>query len=280
MPTLRQLLAQAAAELERGGIAEPRLTAAALLLHVLGRDRAYLYAHPEAQLTPEQQTLWETLVAQRSTGAPLQYITGTQEFYGRSFRVSPAVLIPRPETEQVVEAALERLPGDAPARVVDVGTGSGCIAITLALGRPQATVLATDISAPALAVARENAQTLQARVQFVEGDLLAGLVAPFDLIVSNPPYIADRELGTLQPEVRGHEPRVALAAGPLGTEIYARLIPQAAAALRAGGWLVLELGYSSAEAVRAMLGAAWEEIETRRDLQGWERVLVARRAGG
>ncbi|HUX68412.1 MAG TPA: peptide chain release factor N(5)-glutamine methyltransferase [Terriglobales bacterium] len=279
MPTLRQLLVQAAAALERAGVAEPRLTAAVLLAHRLGRDRAYLYAHSEAELPAEEQAAWERLIARRAAGAPLQYLTGEQEFYGRRFQVSPAVLIPRPETELVVEAALERLPPDAPARIVDVGTGSGCIAVTLALERPQAEVVATDRSSAALAVARANAAALGARVAFVETDLLAGLAGPFDLIVSNPPYVAEAELATLQPEVREHEPRAALVAGPLGTEIYARLIPQAQAALRPGGWLVLELGYESAAAVRELLGAGWGEVETRRDLQGWERVLVAQVIG-
>jgi len=277
MPTLRQLLVQAAATLERAGVAEPRLTAAVLLAHRLGRDRAYLYAHSEAELPADEQAQWEQLIARRAAGAPLQYLTGQQEFYGRRFQVNSAVLIPRPETELVVEAALEHLPPDAAARVLDVGTGSGCIAVTLALERPQAEVIATDLSAAALAVARENAHALGAKVALEETDLLAGLVGPFDLIVANPPYVAEAELATLQPEVREHEPRAALVAGPLGTEIYARLIPQAQAALRPGGWLVLELGYGSAAAVRALLGAGWEAVETRRDLQGWERAALARK---
>ena len=277
MATLRQLLAEATATLERAGVAAPRLTAEVLLAQSLGQPRAYLYAHPEAEPAPGAHARFQAWIRRRGAGEPLQYLTGEQEFYGRVFQVTPAVLIPRPETELVIEAALERLPRDQPARVADVGTGSGCIAITLALERPQAQLTATDISAEALAVARGNAQRLTAAVHWLECDLLDAVPAPLDLIVSNPPYIAECEWNVLQREVRDHEPRTALIAGPAGTEIYARLLTQAAARLRSGGWLVLELGYDSAAAVRALLSSDWSAIETRRDLQGWERVLLARR---
>lgn len=277
MPTLSQHLAQAAAAFEQRGIGVPRLTAEVMLAHLLTRDRAYLYAHPEAELPPPVATAWETLVERRAAGTPLQYLTGEQEFFGRRFAVNPAVLIPRPETELVVEAALERLPPQSAARAVDVGTGSGCIAVTLALERPRVEVVATDLSPEALAVALANAQALNARVDFLETDLLAGLEGGFDLAVSNPPYVAEAEFAGLQPEVRDHEPRAALVAGPLGTEVYARLIPQAQTALRPGGWLVLELGYDSADAVRAFFGNDWKNIEIRADLQGWPRVLAAQR---
>lgn len=278
MATLRQLLAEAASTLEQAGVAAPRLTAEVLLAHSLGRERSYLYAHPEAEpeaAAIERFTAW---IARRAAGVPLQYLTGEQEFYGRLFQVTPAVLIPRPETELVVEAALERLPRNAPLRIADVGTGSGCLAITLALERPQAVVTATDTSAAALEIARANATRLGACVDFRACDLLEAVPGPVDLIVSNPPYIAAAEWDSLQREVREHEPRAALIAGEAGTEVYARLIPQAAARLRPGGWLVLELGYESAGAVRALLDdTRWNAIETRRDLQGWERVLLARR---
>ncbi|HEY8056214.1 MAG TPA: peptide chain release factor N(5)-glutamine methyltransferase [Terriglobales bacterium] len=292
MPPLRQHLAEAAAALATAGVEEPRLTAELLLAHVLGRERSYLYAHPEDDLDIDWRgaplgyaerpayvsTAFMDLVRRRAEGTPLQYLSGMQEFYGRPFAVSPAVLIPRPETELVIAAALELVPGDAPARIADIGTGSGCLAVTLALERPRAVVVATDISPAALALARRNADALGARVEFLESDLLAAAPGPFDLVVSNPPYIPDSEWATLQREVRDHEPRLALLAGPTGAEVYARLIPQAHSALRPGGGLVLELGYNSAPAVRALLTRGdWSSVATRRDAQGWERVLTARR---
>lgn len=282
MPTLRENLAQAAAALERASIPAPRLTAEALLAHVLGCERSYFYAHPEAVLEPAAQTRFEHLLRLRAEHIPLQHLTGVQEFYGRSFAVSPAALIPRPETELVVEAALDLLARDTGVAVADIGTGSGCIAVTLALERPRAAVTATDVSRTALSLAQANARRLGARVMLVETDLLAGIAGPLDLIVSNPPYLAQAELAELAPEVRDHEPEPALVAGPLGTEVYARLIEQAEARLRPGGGLVLELGFASAAAVRALLdrpsgAGSWQSIATRRDLQGWERVLIARR---
>jgi release factor glutamine methyltransferase len=278
VPPLRQHLAEAAAQLTAAGVDKPRLTAELLLAHALGRERSYLYAHPEENLANAAATAFTGLVRRRAEGTPLQYLTGVQEFHGRSFAVSPAVLIPRPETELVVAAALDLLPPDAATRIVDVGTGSGCIAVTLALERPSATLVATDISAAALAVARGNAAALGARVEFVQTDLLAAAPGRFDLIVSNPPYIADGDWTGLQREVRDYEPRTALLAGPTGAEVYTRLIPQAHAALSPGGWLVLELGYDSAPAVRALLAPGWTAVATRRDEQGWDRVLTALKA--
>ncbi|MGH9487930.1 MAG: peptide chain release factor N(5)-glutamine methyltransferase [Terriglobales bacterium] len=277
MPRLGWQLAEGTAQLQRAGVAAPRLTAEVLLAHLLGQERSYLYAHPEEELAPNLAPRWHAALAARSAGVPLQYLTGLQEFYGRPFHVSPAVLIPRPETELVVTTALELLRERGEARVLDVGTGSGCIAVTLALERPQARVLASDISAGALAVAADNARRLGAAVALVQADLTASLSGPFDLIVSNPPYVAELELQALAVEVREHEPRRALVAGAAGTEIYDRLIPQAQALLRPRGWLVLELGYATAGAVRWLLGAPWRQIGTRRDTQGWERVLTAQR---
>ncbi|MGH9480627.1 MAG: peptide chain release factor N(5)-glutamine methyltransferase [Terriglobales bacterium] len=278
MPDLRHHLARAAAALERARIPQPRLAAEVLLAHLLQRDRAYLYAHPEDELPAPLADRLTALAARRAAGAPLQYLTGVQEFYGRAFAVSPAVLIPRPETELLVEAALARMPAQSSLRVLDVGTGSGCIAVTLALERPAAQLLATDLSPAALAVAAANARRLGAQVEFMESDLLAGVSGRFDLIVSNPPYVSEAEFATLQPEVRDHEPRLALVAGPRGTEHYARLISRAHASMRPGGWLLLELGYASAHAVRALLGQGWSGVETRPDLQGWPRLLAAQRA--
>lgn len=277
MPSLHESRIAARGALEAAGIEAPGRTAEALLAHVLGRDRAYLYAHPEEELTPEQAARLAAAVGRRAGGEPLQYITGEEEFRGRRFEVSPAVLIPRPETELLVEAALERMAPEAAVRAADVGTGSGCIAVTLALERPWARVLATDTSAAALGVARANAARLGAAVEFLECDLLAGIEGGLDLVVSNPPYIAEAEYATLAREVREHEPRAALAAGPEGSEAYARLIPQARERLRPGGWLLLELGYSSEAAVRALLGEGWGSVTVRRDAQGWPRVLSAQR---
>lgn len=276
MATLRQLLAEAASALERAGVDAPRLTAEVLLAHSLGRERSYLFAHPEDEPEPTVRAGFEGWIARRAAGEPLQYLTGEQEFYGRLFQVTPAVLIPRPETELVVAAALEHIPHDQPARVADVGTGSGCIAVTLALERPRATVVATDVSTDALAIARDNARRLGAEVEFVESDLLAATSGEFDVIVSNPPYISAADWAGLQREVREYEPYPALLAGETGTEVYARLILEAHPRLRPGGWLVLELGFDSATAVRALVSGGWTQIETRRDLRDWERVLVAR----
>ncbi len=278
MPTLREQLHRAAGALEAAGVEGPRREAEALLARLLGRDRAWLYAHPEDELTAGDAARWREWIARRAAGEPPQYIAGAAEFCGREFRVTPAVLIPRPETELLVGAVLERVAAEDAARIVDVGTGSGCIAITLALERPRARVVGVDRSAAALEVARENARRLGARVEFVEGDLLGAVAGRFDVIVSNPPYVADAEFPGLAREVRENEPHAALIAGPRGDEVYQRLIPQAAEKLRPGGWLALELGYQSAKMVRAPLtGGDWRDLEIRRDAQGWDRVALARR---
>jgi release factor glutamine methyltransferase len=226
------------------------------------------------------------LVEARATRRPLQHLTGVQAFWRHEFLVSPDVLIPRPETEVLVEAALERLRGLPGPTVVDVGTGSGCIALSLAAERPDATVHATDISPAALAVARENAGRLglSGRVTFLEGDLLAplaGHAGGIDLIASNPPYVDAVEVAGLAPEVRDHEPRQALVAPGGVLSAYERLAPQAARLLRPGGWLVLEVGQGQAEAVRRLVEAAGlHVVEVRRDLQAILRTVVARAEGG
>ena len=207
---------------------------------------------------------------ERMRGKPTQYITKKQEFYGREFRVSPAVLIPRPETEHLIEAVLRRR---KPGRMVDVGAGSGAIAVTLAL-ETAAPVAATDISRKALAVAAENARRLKATVRFVEADLLSAIAdRSVAVVASNPPYVAERDRDTLQREVRDWEPHLALFAGDSGLAIYARLIPEARRALESGGLLALELGAGQADAVQAMLGG-WRNLELVNDLQGIPRVIV------
>ncbi len=255
-------------------------------MFTLGVDRAHLYAHPERALGPQEAQRYRNAVGQRARGVPAQYITGHQEFWGLDLIVTPAVLIPRPETEHVVETVLELLsPGsenrepEARSRIVDVGTGSGCIALALAKQLPQAEIFATDVSAAALEMARANAARLQfdSRVHFREADLLQGFdPGSVDLIVSNPPYVGDSEADQVQLEVRKFEPRHAVFAGPRGTEVIERLIPQAQAALKPGGWLVMEISGTIAEDVRKLL-AGWNRVRIKADLQSIPRVALARK---
>lgn len=273
--TLGAALTEATRLLEQGGIEPARLTAEVLLAHAVGCTRAYLYAHPERELNRIEWIHFGRYLHERLRGKPTQYITGRQEFYGREFRVAPAVLIPRPETEHVVEAALEA--SRPPGAVVDVGTGSGAIAVTLAL-EMNCAVVATEISWAALEVARENARRLGAPVRFIQCDMLAALAdASAALVVSNPPYVPEPEIGSLQREVRDWEPRLAFSGGEAGLDCYARLIREAERVLRPGGWLIVELGAGQAEAVREMLGRGWSQVRMREDLAGRERVVAAQR---
>jgi release factor glutamine methyltransferase len=300
---IRAALKEAIARLRAAHVPSDTLAAELLLMHALGRDRTWLYTNPEHKLDAAITDTYFDLVARRAAGEPTQYLTGKQEFWGLQFEVTPAVLIPRPETEHVIEVALERLGGrgikinmrtGAPSptlRIADVGTGSGCLAVALAHELPHAEILATDISAPALEVARRNATRHKVidRIQFVGTNLLEPVsLSPlatshsplvFDLIISNPPYIARDEASSLPAEVREHEPHAALFAGPTGVEIYSRLIRQAGALLRPGGILVLELGYNSADAVRKMLHSEtrWANISLTNDLADIPRVIAAER---
>jgi len=271
---LHTALLQGTQLLEADSIPAARLTAEVLLMHALQRDRAYLYAHSTDELTELAWIHYGRYLHERLKGKPTQYITGHQEFYGRDFHVTRDVLIPRPETEHLVEAALARIrQGDV---VLDIGTGSGAIAITLAL-ETSARVFATDISTPALSVAQSNAARLSAPVAFLPCDL-AGCCRDrsIDVLVSNPPYVPATDHPGLQREVRDYEPPVALFGGPTGLEIYERLIAEAARVLRPSGWLLLELGYNSLDAVRAMLSANWTDISVAHDLAGFPRVVSAR----
>jgi len=271
--TLHASLLQAVRLLEDAAIAAPRLTAEVLLAHAVHCQRVYLYAHPERELTDGEWLHFGRYLHERLLGKPTQYITGRQEFYGREFRVTPDVLIPRPETEYVVEAALQRLrPG---MRLLDVGCGSGALAVTLQL-ETGAEAWASDISPAAAAVAAGNAQRLGAPVRVVACDLMDAIApASIDLIVSNPPYVPLTQREGLQREVRDWEPHVALFGGQTGLEIYRRIVAGAPRVLRPGGWLVMELGFGCSDAVAEML-AAWSESRIEPDLAGIPRVIAAR----
>jgi release factor glutamine methyltransferase len=276
---LRSAFTSAVQQLTDAHVGSPRLNAEILLMFVLNSDRAYLYAHPERELTPEEDTRYREALARRASGVPSQYITGHQEFWGLDFIVTPAVLIPRPETEHLIEAVLPLAKALPCPRIADVGTGSGCIAITLAPELPEAEIYATDISAAALEIARANAtrHKQHARIKFHETDLLRGLPSNyFDFVVSNPPYVGESEEDAVQLEVRKHEPRTAIFAGPRGTEVIERLIPEARAALRPGGRLLMEISGTIAESVEALL-RAWGEVNMLPDLQGISRIVVARK---
>ena len=298
MIDVREALTRAAGQLAAHPDLRPTAVpdATILLMHALGLDRVALIAHPERSLTREQLADIQRVVERRLRFEPIQYILGTQEFYGLELKVTPAVLIPRPETETLVEAVLARLhnsvphssqpyrdewdPPKDPLRIVDVGTGSGAIAIALAVGLPQAQVTALDISPAALDIARENATThgVTGRMRFLNSDLLAAVSgeAEFDAIVSNPPYIPDSDAPTLHAQVREFEPSLALFAGAEGLDIYTRLIPQAHSLLKPGGLLALEIGYGQRDAIARLL-SNWHEVTFIADLQQIPRTALARR---
>ena len=268
--TVSTALSQGQQFLEDAKISEARLTAEVLLMRATGHDRAWLYAHGNDELIEVWWIHFGRYLHQRIKGEPTQYITGRQEFYGREFRVTPEVLIPRPETEHLIEAALAR----SAETILDIGTGSGAIAVTLAL-ETKAHVVATDVSPAALRIAQHNARALNSAVTFVASDLGSAFAdGSFDLVVSNPPYIPGLSQESLQPEVRDHEPALALFGGEDGLAIYRRLIPEAERLLRPGGWLMMELG--DAVAVREMC-AGWTGLEIVNDLAGIPRVLIVRR---
>ncbi len=264
-------LAQASARIER-------VDARVLLCHILRRESAYLAAHPEAPLTPEQAADFAGLVARRAAGEPVAYLTGEREFFGHRFKVSPAVLIPRPETEGLVERALEHLAPDRASTVLDLGTGSGCIAISIAFARPQARVHALDCAADALAVARENAARLGAsNVRFSPSDWFSAVAGEaFDTIVANPPYIAKGDPHLTEGDLR-FEPSSALVAGRDGLDAIRHIVAGAPSHLASGGWLFLEHGFDQAEDVRAIMQAAgFSAVSSTADLAGIERITGGR----
>lgn len=281
--TLRQAVCAARDQLAGSADLVPtaRQDAELLLLHTLSLPRTVLFADPARLLNPREQAAFAAAVARRLTGEPVQYITGTQEFFGLPLAVTRAVLIPRPETELLVEAALARLPQGRDLRLADIGTGSGAIAIAIAARLPSARITCIDLSAAALAVARRNAEThsVAERLDFLEGDLLDALpadAAPFDAILSNPPYIPETDRASLHPQVRDFEPATALFAGPLGLSLYERLLPQALPHLLHGGLLALEFGAGQRHALERLL-KPWSAVQILDDLQGIPRVALARR---
>jgi release factor glutamine methyltransferase len=279
---LKPALTAAVNHLEASDCGSPRLNAETLLMFVLGVNRAYLYAHPERELTSEEQARYDEVMAQRAAGVPSQYITGHQEFWGLGFVVSPAVLIPRPETEHLVETVLELAKGIERPRIVDVGTGSGCIALALANELKGAEVFAVDLSPEALELARANAARLllDGRVHFLQSNVLDALADQhdFDFVISNPPYVGLGEADKVQRSVFEHEPRIAVFAGEHGLDVISPLIEQAHKALKPGGWLAIEIGYSMRDAVLARLDSSlWDEPMVVPDLQGIPRVIAARR---
>jgi release factor glutamine methyltransferase len=271
--TIHTALLQGTRLLENAGIVVPRLTAEVLLGHAMHVRREYFYAHPEQELREVEWLHYGRYLHERLSGKPTQYITHCQEFYGREFRVSPDVLIPRPETEHVVEAALRLARGAG--RIVDIGTGSGALAVTLSL-ELGAKTWATDISPAAIAVAAGNAACLAAPVRFIVCDLMDAIAsASMDLVVSNPPYVPLAHREGLQREVRDFEPHVALFAGETGFELYDRIVADAQRVLCPGGWLILELGFTSLDHVQALL-APWPATEVIPDLAGIPRVIAAK----
>ena len=276
-----RLLERGTSELERVGVADSRIQAELLLRHALGCSRASLLARLSEPVPAEASGHFFQLVERRRGRVPVQYIIGTQEFYGLSFRVTPAVLIPRPESEGLVEEAVRELGGTHEPRVVDVGCGSGCIAVAIAHTLPEAKLVAIDASPAALAIARENALShgVASRIEFLEGDLLAPLqTGDVDAIVSNPPYVPDHELETLEPEVSEHEPRQALSGGKDGLSVIERLLPAADKALRRGGLFLMEIGHDQDERVRALVKkAGLDYLRTVPDLAGIARIIVAKK---
>ncbi len=276
--TLKQAFDTALKQLEAADTPSPRLSAELLLMFTLNCDRAYLFTYPERELTADEQSRYDEAIARRCHGEPAQYITGHQEFYGRDFVVSPAVLIPRPETEHLIEAVLELAPREGCWEVLDVGTGSGCIAITLAKEFPRMKVAAVDISPEALEIAQANAARLEAQVEFRQSDLLSAIESgrQFDMIVSNPPYVGECEADKVQRQVKDFEPHVAVFGGQRGMDIIHRLVPQAWKHLKPGGYFLMEIGYSIADPVHEVM-RGWAGFKVIPDLQGIPRVVVARK---
>ena len=276
-------LLEATQALEAHGVPESRREAGSLLSFVIGKDRTFLISHADDLLEETEVDRFREVVARRAEGEPLQYITGMQDFYGREFRVTPDVLIPRPETELLVEAALEVITDVRGPTICDVGTGSGCIAVTLLCERTDARAVAVDVSEAALKVAAQNAHVLGVgdRVELKLSDCFDELdKTTFDLIVSNPPYVSSAALPALQREVRDHEPLVALSPGADGLSVIRRLLHDAPSFLNAGGHLIMEIGYDQGEAMQELIDPKfWRLVEIRPDLQSIPRIVVVQKTG-
>jgi release factor glutamine methyltransferase len=283
MTTVAEALLEATRKLRAAGLEEPRREASLLLRHAAGLAPEEVLARPERPLSRTEEARFDVLVARRRAREPAAYILGEREFWGLPFRVTPATLVPRPETETLVEAALAQVADrDAPLRVLDLGTGSGCLLFAVLSELPCATGLGVDADEAALAVARDNASRLglTARARFRHGDWGRGLEEIFDLILSNPPYVADDDLARLEPEVAYHEPRTALAGGRDGLDAYRRLADDVARLLAPDGVALLEVGAGQAAKVAGVLAAAGLRADgVRRDLAGIERCVILRRAG-
>jgi release factor glutamine methyltransferase len=277
--TIREAIRAAAERLELHHVSNARLTAELLLAHALAVEREYLYAHDDRELRDGESQALEDRIYDRVSGVPLQYIVGRQEFYGRYFRVTPNVLIPRPETEYIVEAVLESVGSgnrhSGPMCILDVGTGSGCIGTTLALELANARVFATDISEEALQVARQNAAMLGADVRFSCMDVIDAISGLFDFIVCNPPYVRRDDVSRLQREVRDHEPHVALFSPQDELAIYRRLVLGSENLLHTGGRLIVEVGFGMDQRVLALFGEKWKTLPAKTDLQGIPRTVIA-----
>jgi release factor glutamine methyltransferase len=281
--SIAEAILEATQVLRKAGVPEARREAGLLLAHAIARDRTFLITHAEDPLRSEELETFRYSIERRAQGEPVQYITGHQEFFGLDFEVSRDVLIPRPETEILVEIALELIGNDATPFICDVGTGSGCIAIALLHERSKAAAVAVDISEAALRVAGRNAARhgVTERITFVASDVFAALEKKscFDLVVSNPPYVAYKDLSGLQREVREHEPRVALTPGDDGLSLIRRLLVDAGAFLIDGGHLVIEIGFDQRLAVERLIDPSiWKVIDVRQDLQGIPRTIVLQRS--
>ena len=279
--SIAEAILQGANKLRKAGVPEARREAGSLLAFLLDKDRTFILSHAEDPISGEQETLFQEFLDSRAQGEPAQYITGRQDFYGLEFEVTPAVLIPRPETELLIEAALKLVGASEIGSFCDVGTGSGCIAITLLSQLPQAHAIAVDVSASALEIAKRNAarHKVSDRIEFMLSDCFDSVPQQtFDLIVSNPPYVAEDAVATLQREVRDFEPRVALTSGADGLDVIRRLVVDAQRYLNPGGHLLFEIGFDQHEAVGNLIDAqVWELLDIHQDLQGIPRTVALRR---
>lgn len=279
--SIAEAILEGANKLRKAGVPEARREAGSLLAFLLGKDRTFILRHADDPISGEQETLFQEFLNARAQGEPAQYITGRQDFYGLEFEVTPAVLIPRPETELLIEAAIKLIGAEEMVSFCDVGTGSGCIAITLLVQLPLAHAMAVDVSPAALEIATRNAarHRVTDRIEFLLSDCFASVPQQtFDLIVSNPPYVAEGAVASLQREVRDFEPRVALTAGADGLDVIRRLLKDAQNYLKPGGHLLFEIGFDQHEAVSGLIDAqAWQLLDIHQDLQGIPRIVALRK---